>query len=205
MAQFNLFVDVYSGELVTGLQNPTVAALPRLAQGDTLSLRVYLLERTQTYPESPAYSTILNTSLSLKVAIGPKNGTTGSTLLTQQYTWSKSADNSYFYADFSLNTAAITSAIGPAASTSDYWLEIEMSEGGYTTTVLQKQVTIHAEVIDTANVTTPPGQTALTAEEASGTFLKNRFKSAIIYNETTGDEVLLYLADDGSVRWDPIP
>jgi hypothetical protein len=205
MAQFNLFVDVYSGQLVTGQSNPTRAGLPRLAQGDTLSLRIYLLERTQTYPESPAFATVLNTSLSLKVAIGPKNGTAGSTLLTQQYTWSKSADNTYFYADFALNTAAITTALGSSASTSDYWLEIEMSEGGYTSTVFQEQVTIHAEVIDSSSVSAPAGQIALTAQEATGTFLKQRFKSAILYNETTEDEVLMYLGDDGTVHFDPIP
>ena len=78
MAQFDLYIDTVAGTLVTGPANPTVAIMPRLTQGDTISLRIYLLARTVTYPVANPFSIINNANLSLKVAIGPKDGTPGS-------------------------------------------------------------------------------------------------------------------------------
>jgi hypothetical protein len=203
MAQFNLYVDTYSGELVSGIANTTVTTLPRMTQGDTISLRIYLLERTATYPLSNPYAVINNASLSLKVAIGPKTGTAGSALYTQQFTWAKDATNSYFYADLPLNTAGITTLIG-AAESGIAWFEIEYTQGGYPTTALSKTLTIHAEVIETGTITVPPGQTAMTVEEADGRFLKNENTGFTLVNQTTGAKVFAYLHDDGTVHFDPI-
>lgn len=178
MAQFDLYVDTYSGEFVMGSANAGIAPLPRFVQGDTISLRIYLLARTPTYPISNPYSIINNATLSLKVALGPKNGTAGSTLYTQQFTWSKDATNSYFFADLPLNTAAIDLRIG-TAETATAWFEIEYTQGGFPTTPVQKEVTIHAEVIETGVLTVPAGQTAMSVEEANAKFLQRKISGAI--------------------------
>jgi hypothetical protein len=203
MAQFDLYIDTTSGDLVAGAANPAPASLPRLYQGDTISLRIYLLARTTTYPQVTPYSVINNSNLSLKVALGPKNGTPGSTLLTQQFTWQKDAANQYFYADLPLNTAAINSAIG-AAESATAWFEVEYTQNSYPTTVFQQSVTIHAEVIETGSVVTPPGETALSAEVANATFLKPENYGFTLMNPNTGQKVFVYLGNDGQVKFDPI-
>lgn len=203
MAQFDLYVDTYSGELVQGVANPTITQLPRLTQGDTISFRVYLLARTTTYPLATPYTVVNNAALTLKMGIGPKTGTAGSTLYTQQFTWAKDAQNQYFFADLPLNTAGITSLIG-AAETGSAFFEIEYTQNGFPTTVLQKAVTLQAEVIETGTITTPPGQTAMTVEEANALFLKRTNSGFYLLNETTGLKVFVYLHDDGTVHMDPV-
>ena len=199
MAQFTLYIDTISGELVTGPLNPTLTVMPRLTQGDTISFRIYLLDRTTTYPLSSPYATINNGNLSLKVALGPKNGTAGSTLYTQQFTWSKDAANQYFYADLPLNTTAINDLIGNASSALA-WFEVEYTQSGLPTTVFQKEVTINAEVIETGTITTPAGLTAMSAEEANATFLKRENSGFFLTNATTGKKMFVYLGDDDALH-----
>lgn len=203
MAQFDLYVDTYSGKVVGGPTNPAVATLPRFTQGDTISLRIYLLARTPSFPYGTPYSVINNAALSLKVALGPRNGTAGSALYTQQFTWARDATNSYFFADLPLNTAAITTLLG-AAETATAYFEIEYTQNALPTTVLQEAVTIYAEVIETGVVTVPAGETALSAEVANATFLKNENNGFVIVNATTGHKVFCYLGDDDTIHFDPI-
>ncbi len=205
MAQaINLYVDTLSGDLVTGTANTTAAPLPRFIQGDTITLNIYLLQRTQTYPFTSPFSIISNANLSLKVALGPKTGTPGSTLYTQQFTWSKDANNQYFYASLPLNTAAISTLIG-AAESATAWFEIEYTEAGFPTTVLSKNVTIDAEVIETGTVTVPAGLTAMSAEEANATFLKRQVQGTIELVSPDGTKkCAMYYGDDGAMHFDPI-
>jgi len=204
MAQFDIYVDTYSSDVVTGPSNPTVASLPKFVQGDTISLRIYLLARTTGGNISSTPYTIISTAgIALKVALGPKDGTAGSTLLTQQFTWTPDASQQYFAATLPLNTAGITAAIGSANSVST-WFEIEMTQGGFPTTVLQKQADIQAEVIETGVIATPPGQTAISAEEAYAVFLKRENTGFFLKNENTGHRVFVYLGDDDAVHMDPV-
>jgi hypothetical protein len=205
MAQFDLYVDTYSGDPVAGPGNPSVVPLPKFIQGDTISLRIYLLARLTTFtnPLGPYYSIVNNSTLSIKVALGPKDGTAGSTLYTQQFTWVAGGGNTYFEANLPLNTAAITSLIGGATAAAA-WFEIEYTQGGFPTTVLQKAVQIEAEVIETGTITVPPGLTAMTAEEANAIFLKRTNTGFFLLNETTGHKVFVYLGDDDAVHMDPV-
>lgn len=199
MAQFDLYIDTVAGSLVTGPANPSVAIMPRLTQGDTISLRIYLLARTVTYPVANPFSIINNANLSLKVAIGPKDGTPGSTLYTQQFTWQQDATNQYFYADLPLNTAAIGTLLGSSASATA-WFEIEYTQNTFPTTVFSQQVTIHAEVIESGTVSAPAGLTAISAEECNATFLKRENSGFYLTNETTGKKMFVYLGDDNSLH-----
>lgn len=199
MAQFDLYIDTVSGDLVTGPANPAAATMPRLTQGDTISLRVYLLARTTTYPLSTPFTIINNATLSLKAALGPKNGSAGSTLYTQQFTWTADATNQYFYADFPLNTAGIGTLLGSAA-TAPAWFEIEYTQNGFPTTVHQKEVTIHAEVIETGALTAPPGLTAISAEEVNANFLKRENSGFYLTNAVTGKKMFVYLGDDDALH-----
>lgn len=195
MAQFDLYIDTYSGTLVSGVSNSAAATLPKLVQGDTITLRIYLLARTPTYPISTPYTYINNSALSLKVALGPKNGTPGSTLYTQQFTWTKDALNQYFTADFPLNTSGINTLLGSSATATAYF-EIEYTQNAYPATVYQEQVTIHAEVIETGSLTVPNGETGISAETANAVFLKTENSGFYLTNATTGKRMFCYLGDD---------
>lgn len=204
MAQYDFYVDIISGTLVTGPSNTAAAAFPKLVQGDTISLRIYLLARTPTYPNSTPYTVIDSSSFSMKVALGPKDGTAGSTLYTQQFTWVPDAAHQYNAANLPLNTAGITSLIGSATSGSA-WFEIEISQGGFPTTVFQRQVTIEAEVIETGVITVPPGATGITAEEVNGQFVKNVNTGFIIQCATDATKkVFVYVDAAGTLHMDPI-
>ncbi len=203
MAQFDLYVDTYSGELVSGISNSSPGQLPKLVQGDTIALRIYLLARTPTYPLTTPFTIIPANSVSIKVAIGPKDGTAGSTLYTQQFTWVPDAGNQYNAANLALNTAAITILIGTGTSGTAYF-EIELTQGGFPTTVFQKSVTIEAEVIETGVVTVPAGATAISAEEVNALFVKlDESRPIILRNAAQTVAVLMYLGDDGVVHFDP--
>lgn len=202
MAQFDLYIDTYSGELMAGQTNSAPGVLPRFVQGDTISLRIYLLARNATNPVT--WSIINNSTLSLKVALGPKDGTAGSSLYASQFTWNRDANNTYFYATLALNTAAIATLLGSAATAQAYF-EVEYTENGFPTTALQKLVTIDAEVIETASLTVPAGATAISAEDANATFLKRTISGVVILqNDTTLKQVAMYVGDDGEVHFDPV-
>lgn len=203
MARLDLYIDTYSRSLVVGPNNPANFTFPAIFQGDTISLRIYLLERTPTYPLTTPYTIATNTDLSLKVGIGPKNGTGGSSLYTQQFTWSKDGQNQYFYADLPLNTSGINTLIGAAESASA-WFEVEYTQNGYPTTVFQQQVTLHAEVIETGTIEVPPGETALSVEVANNLFVKTENEGFILRNPNTNARAFVYLGDDGALHCDPI-
>ena len=205
MAKFDLYVDTVSGELVTGPNNLRPGLLPRLTQGDTVTLNIYLLARTTDYPNGVPLQIINNANLSLRVAIGPRDGTAGSTLDTQQFTWSKDSQNQYFYADFPMNTAAIATLIGAKDSDSSHWFEIEVGASGGYTTVYSQQVKVYAEVIETTPLVTPPGATAVTLEFVKATCLQNTNSGFVIVNPNTGAKVQVYVGDDGAFHADPIP
>lgn len=204
MAQYSLYVDTNSGTLVSGTASTISGVMPKLVQGDTISLRIYLLERTSTYPISSPYSVVNISNISLRVGIGQKTGTSGTALVTQQFTWAKDLTNNYFYADLPLNTAGIETLIG-AASSGSAWFEIEMTQGGFPTTVFQQQVTIEAEVIETGSISVPAGLTALTAEEASATYLRKQNDGFVLTCPTDSTvKAYLYLGADGALHVEPI-
>lgn len=205
MARLDLYVDTFASKrqsLVTGAANPAVYTVPELVQGDTISIRVYLLERNPTYPISNPFNIILNGDLSLKLAItAPAGGS--STVYTNQYTWAKDANNQYFYADLPLNTAAIGTLLGSGSSATAY-LEIEYTQNAYPTTVALIPITILADGIKAGGTVVPAGETALTVEVAQNTFLKQTNTGFVLQNPNTGLKAFVYLADDGTLKCDPI-
>lgn len=215
MAQsFDLYVDTYSGKSVTSELDSTPANLPRFIQGDTFNMRVYLLARTKNWPlgdnsdpanKKPPYLIINNSTLTLKAALGVKDGLPASTLYTQQFSWSKDANNQYFYSTFPMNTAAIATLIG-ANPSANAWFELEITDAGLPWTVLQENITVQAEVIDTNTaLTVPAGQTAMGAEEARATFLSRKISGPIYLEDINnpGQYIALY-NENGSLKVDNV-
>lgn len=169
-----------------------------------MSLRIYLLARTTTYPASTPYSIINNAALTLKVALGPKDGTAGTTLVTNQFTWAKDAANQYFFADLPLNVAAVATLIG-AAERANTWFEIEYTQNSVPTTVLSKSVSIEAEVIESGSLVVPAGATAISAEECNASFLKRKISGAFYLEDINnpGSYIAVY-NENGSLKAEPV-
>lgn len=214
MARFNLYVDTYSGELVGGPNNLETAYLPKLVQGDTITLRIYLLERPNTFPAPVSdsvdiYQTVNNANLSFRVAIGPKTGTAGSTVYTANppsgAAWTRDSGNNYVEGTLPLNTAAIASLIG-ASESGAAWFEIEIQDGdGNYTTVFQKAVSIEAEVIESVVVASPAGETSATVGFVTGNFLKNDNTGFVITDPNTGNKCQVWYDGTNKVmHFDPI-
>lgn len=205
MAQRDLYVDTDANQLVTSEANSSPAPFPPLIQGDTISLRIFLLARTKGFDFTPPIYTILDISnMSCRVGLGPKDGLAGSVLYTQQFTWLKDSVNQCFYGDLPLNTTGIAQRIG-SSENSDVWFEIEITQNGFPWTVLQRKIPVQAEVIESNAITTPPGLTALSAEEANAIFLKRRV-SGVIYLEdinNPGQFIALY-NENGSFQASPV-
>jgi hypothetical protein len=166
----SLYVDIYGRQLVTGPANNAPFNLPGWIQGGRPTLRIFLLARNVTYPTFSPFTIINNAPLALKVALGAKVGN-AETLLTAQYTWSKDSANQYFTAEFPINTAEITTAIGTGSSATT-WFEIEYIQDGKPFKALQVPTTIEAGVLKSGALVSIPGLNPLSREEADSVFAK---------------------------------
>jgi hypothetical protein len=207
MAQFDLYIDVDGGQLVSGLTNPQAAFLPLLVEDDVPTLRIRLLKRTASYPLVNPYTYMPIAGLSLEAALGDKKGNV-TNYYTTQFVWAPSTDPTdpnYFSAQFPLNTAALETLIGGNASAKTTF-EVKYLQGGIPTTVLSMDATVQAAVIKAGGVpAVPPGLTPLSAEYANATFLTRTVVGAIyLQNPNTGQKVALYLDDDGTFHADPV-
>lgn len=201
---YNWYIDIYGKRLVQSTTNSAPVELPKFYQGDVVTLNIYLLDRTGNV--TPPFSTINLASYDLKVAVGIKNGTPGSTIYTNQYTWAKAGGNTYFTGDLPFNTAAIDSLIGSSPSNNTAYLEVKAYLNGNPTVILQQLIQIEAQVIDGSNVTPPAGQTALSLETARATFLMQENTGFIVQCATDATKRrYCYVDAEGAWHSDLIP
>lgn len=202
-SRYNIYIDTLAGTTVVSDSNSRSSPLPQFVQGDRISMRVYLLGPPASASQENPYSILSNAGMTLSVALGPKTGSSGSTLYTQQLLIAPDSTYTYFDVDLPLNTSGIATLIGTATS-AKAWLEFEVTQGGYPWTVFQKEISIQAEVIETGTVATPSGLTAASVEYVNATFLQAQNQGFVLNNPNTGGKVQVYLGDDGTVHFDPI-
>src|SRR2546430_13056264 len=132
---YNIAIDVDVARLVVGRTNPRNTNLPLFVQGDTgMVLRIRLLKDLDGATNT--YTQIAVSGVTIQAAtLGRKIGSTVA-YYTQQFTWSASTDldDPYWYANFPLNTAAITLALGTASSIPAFF-EVRMTDSDGTRTV----------------------------------------------------------------------
>lgn len=205
MAQFDLYIDVYAGALVKGPKNSAPGVLPPLVQGDSPTLRIFLLYPTNNPVTPYTFVGASGTGLSLQVAIGDKIGN-ATNYYTQQFLWAVSADpgnTNYFIATLPMNTAAITTLLGGNASANSTF-QVVYIQGGLQTTVLEIACTINASVIKGGGVIVPPGVNPVTLEYVNATFMKGSVAGFFLANNNTNKKVFVYLGDDNEVHFDPV-
>lgn len=200
------YIDVVGGFFVKGTADGTRMPVPAFIQGDTPSVRIWLLNRSPSYPAGAPFSLIGTDALTLEVAIGRKIGN-ATTYYTQQFAWTADPSGLFWTASLPMNTAEITALIG-ANQSATAWLEVKVLDaatGGLPRTVLQLAVTIQAAVIKDGAVVVLPGLTPLYAEQAGQLYLTRVITGAItLVNANTGKKVALYVDDDGQLKGDAV-
>ncbi|HEV2210862.1 MAG TPA: hypothetical protein VG167_18975 [Verrucomicrobiae bacterium] len=207
MAQSDIYIDTNAGTVVSGINNSQAAALPPFIQGDTPTFRIWLLSRTASFPLVSPYSLVPIAGLQLEAALGDKIGNV-TNYYANQFVWAPSTDPNnpnYFIAQFPLNTPALNTLIGSAASAQTTF-EVKYLANGFPTTVLSVPAIVQASVIKAGGVpAVPPGLTPLSAEYANATFMTRTVTGQLFFkNPNTGKIVALYLGDDGSMHEDPV-
>jgi hypothetical protein len=205
MPRVDLFIEILSRKPMVGLtlEDQTLADLPTFIQEDTISFRVYLIQSNGPEAEPTRITT---TGRDIQMAIGLKKAN-ASTYYTQQFTWTPNSDLSdpYWEADLPMDTAAIRTLIGSAA-TASAWFSVKMFDGGEPLTVLMESVTLHANVIKDDGVTVPTGLTALTTTVAANTYqpLDELKLPTYAYDSETGMRVRLYIDSSNVFHADPV-
>jgi len=204
VAAHNLYVDKDRQEAVIGKDDSSPAKLPPFYQGDSFSLRIWVLEH---FSKTAPYDYVPVAGVTVYAALGVKAGESKE-LYTWQYTWDASVDleQPYFEAVFPMTTDEIGELLGDAAS-AEAWFEVKMVQDGLPSTILSKKVTVHASVIDLDEETgdVAPGLTPLSAEAANVSYLTREiYDSFDLINRATGKRRRLYVDEDGVLRSDPI-
>lgn len=206
MATIDLYIDIFEKKLVAGLTDPTARTLPRLTQGDSPTMRIWLLQPVAGSSLTTPYTYVLTSGVTLQAAVGARVGN-ATTYYTQQFTWTASTDvsNPYFTAALPMNTQAITTLLGANGSASAYF-EVKMFVSGVPTTVFSDAVTIQAAVIKDGGTIAPPIGTPISAETASATFLGREVVGPItlVCSTDTTKKIQIYVSDDGAFHADPV-
>jgi len=211
-ATLDLYIDTQGPKdqnLVISSINKGAYVLPNFTQNDIVAVRVFPLIRKTSYPHNP-FSAVLISDYSLKFMIGSKSGTGTGTPLVTQFTWSKDLGDNFFYANVEFNTSELADAIGNSAQLTGRYLEIELTKtGGVPWTILQRTVTIDADVIKNATTSATSGLTSTSAQEVDAGYLRRDGTDDTadykIWRSPDGTRrVMQYLGNDGVMKFDPI-
>lgn len=163
MAEFSLYIDITTGNLLAGLNNPLPGNLPKLYLGDTPSLQIYLMTPLANQQSSQFnYSIVPTTGIQLGVFLD--NGETGGDQVVYSFyqTFLTDPNNQFFYTNpavapggFPLNTAALA-ALFAAADTAQVFLDMAIYQNGLQTTFFHQQVTITVGAPEFQVIVQPP-------------------------------------------------
>jgi hypothetical protein len=198
MALLGLVIDEQNKTLVSYLGS--VLQIPPLFQSNTISLRISVVDPTGLF--TAPYNLVDLNGNGLRVSVGdtPTGTSGGPTPLALQDTFVWNAAGKYFAGDLPLNTTPIDGFLGSAASKPAYF-EVNLTNGGNRTTILQTQFTLKAVVDELLSVAPGATDQFLTKAECLALFAKligdigqrQVFKSA---NGLYGREI--GVNDDGS-------
>lgn len=201
MASITLFIDTTNDSLVAGLTSTQVfdaGSLP-FFYGDSPTINIYLLTRVYTAGQSGyTFAAPNNTGLSVQLFLD--DGLVGGTIYTFQTVFVPDVNNSFVTATLPLNTPALATLLGSNTNAS-CWMKIGYLKNGVPTTVLSQRVNIGVGLPNVVPVV-PAGQTAISAETASATFVnKTPVNGEPIYFASPAGKIFALVAvdqDDGT-------
>lgn len=206
MATIDLYIDTFNKKLVAGLLDSTTVSLPKFIQGDTPTLKIWLLTPIASAALSTPYAYVPVSGVTIQAAIGTRVGNS-TTYYTQQMTWTASTDLSdpHFTASFPMNTAAINTLLGATGVSTAAFFEVKMITSAVPTTIYSEGVTVQAAVIKDGGTTEPALGTPLSAEAATAAFLARTIRGAVTLESEDGTKsVSMYVGTDGTVHFDPL-
>ena len=202
-ARLKIYVDWFNKRLQLGSKNAGAFTMPKLFQGDNVPFQIHILEPDPAGTPNKFVNVDVS-SMALKFAISDTpTGTSGSpTPFVTQFSWSKDTNENFFYGTVNFATSELNTYLGESDEKTA-WLELEITESANVTTIYQGQVTIRAEVNETATVEVAPGETALSLEVAEQMFAKKYMNNgeSITFPSEDGTKVtVIYTHNDGSFR-----
>lgn len=206
MSQVELKLDYYSGNPIVSLDDGSNPGLPHFEQGDSMKMRVWLVERTG----DGGFTYLSNVGITLFAAIGTLL-TDPPVYLTNQGTWTANPDiaDPYFEAILPLNTSAINTALTAAAVngkkfiTVDFGITFTNSDGQRS--AILKTINVYKALIVPGALEVPAGQTPLSLEVANALFLTHDVLGPVTLRNATGQSTSLYVDTDGAFHADKIP
>lgn len=197
-----LYIDTTSNRLLTNL-NLNAQLQPQslpFFYGDTLPVRVYLLQRLTNAvvgPTNSQFSIIPTTGLALSFYL--TNGIAGGTIYTNQVMWAMDANQQYFYADVPMNTAGLLALVAAAGvNAASAYLQIGYTDGAEPVSVLNQVVRVGVGVPPAA-IVIPPGFDALSVQVANATYvpIAGIAGMPIYLISPSGKKIALMAVDDG--------
>jgi hypothetical protein len=204
VAANEVYIDIDRAQVVGGVRSNDPVLLPRFVQGDNLPLRIHLL---QNFDRSTGYDEISTDGITLQVALrsGKFSGSASfGDIVAAQYTWTPNEDL-YFEASLSLATTEINTLL-TSAKTFDATFIVQKMGDATPHTILQQEVRVYKNLIDSESTLPVPTPTYLTAEAALAMFVKLMDEERPQYrlNATTGVRTKIWTDTDGTYRGDPV-
>lgn len=202
----DLYVDTFNKALVASADSTARVILPSFYYGDVLTMNVYCLQPDAsggvyaTVPVLQPFTVQSVAGFTLRMVIGDLGNDT-TTPVAEQNTWTKSADNAYLYASFSLATTAIQTALAAVDSFQKYF-EIKKDTGGNLETIVQQLVTVRRRAISPTTVVPASPQTPISKEEVAGSYmpLEQLQHTKWVVVSPNGTKFLLWVDDDGAIQ-----
>lgn len=200
----NLYIDVDGGMLVESETSTAEATLPAFVQGDTVALSIYLLRRSDSYPVAigglSPFSKINPSGLALRVGIGTPTSAVGSgSPIVYQNSWSIDSNEKCFNGTLYFTPSACATALGSSTSV-QLTLEVEVAESGAYSTVLQTNITLRAELIEsTAPEVAQPEDEFYTKAQCNALFMPRTGEagSQLVLKSPSGTKTCYIWLDDG--------
>jgi hypothetical protein len=198
MSLLRLAIDRQNKALVSFNGSPT--SIPALFQGNTQDFEITFVDPPTGLQGS--YTKVDLGTDGLRVAIGdtPTGTPGGPTPLAIQTTWTWDSANKNFTASIALNTAAIDSFLGTAASKQAYF-EVNVTTAGNRITTLQTTFPLDAVVDEqTSTAPTPTDQYLTKAEQLAAfvQYISANGKTIVLKSPSGIYGRELGVADDGS-------
>jgi hypothetical protein len=151
--------------------NGSATTVPDLYQSNSQLFRVQVVDKSASLVDAYTIRDLSGAGLRMAVGDTPTGASGGPTPLALQDTWTWDATNKWFSANLALNVVAIDNFIASAASKTAY-LEINLTESGSRTTLLQQPFTLKAVVDELTSVAPTPTDQYLTKAEVLNLFAK---------------------------------
>jgi hypothetical protein len=202
MIPFDLRIDIASGQPVISADDFAAGSVPHFVQYVSLDLRIWGIQKV-----AGVSSYLPTDGITLFVALGDLLQEPP-TYLTQQATWTPSADlaNPYLEAVLPMNTSAINTLLAgpPVLRSKQVDFGVFFFSGGSPAGSLIKRVTLYRSLYSTSSLVVPAGQTPLSAEVADATYLTHDVLGPIRLRNGTGQAAMLSIGTDGEFHADKV-